>query len=283
MPDLFLGAKGPSYKSTLKPLARIPAQRPRDRGSALLRVEDLDHNDFLITANDDRPASNTLIDAQQFLAFLFALRRSTIFASSLRERIYNIWLPPAVLIPTTQENPWTGKIAVFPFVGLTRRPSSQAWRYVFTFNAIIAPTKYANGEISRMLTDAEIGALVACFDGPSMSPIRRKRDLPPYQEVHSWRKYTDHLLEPDLSRSLAVPFDSSEGTLRNWFELLFFSAARRQLVGSATGHKRKDHEDKQLADEVLRSIRTTSCWSVLLDAPKVLQASTPTRSLSTRR
>jgi hypothetical protein len=274
-PELFLGAKTPGYKSMPKPLARIPAQRPQDRGPAPLKVQELDHNDFLIIANDDSSASSALVRAQQFLAFLLALRRSVIFASSLRERIYNIWLPPAVLTPNTQNNSWAGKVAVFPFVGLTRRPSSQAWRYVFTFNAIIAPTRCANGETNRMLTDAEVGALVACLDGPSMNPIRRKRDLPTYQEVHSWRKYTSHLLGSDLSRSLAAPFGSSEGTLRNWFELLFFSVARRQLVGSATNHKRSYREDRELADEVLRSIRTTSCWSVLLDAPKNLKPARP--------
>jgi hypothetical protein len=275
MPNLFLGAKTPSYKGMPKPRARIPAQRPQDRGSAPLEMHELDHNDFLITAYDDQSASSALVEAQQFLAFLFALRRSVIFASSLRERIYNIWLPPAVLTPNAHISRWAGKIAVFPFVGLTRRPSSQAWRYVFTFNAVIAPTKCANGKTSRMLTDAEIGALVACLDGPSMNPIRRNRDLPPYHEVRAWREYTNHLLEPDLSYSLAAPFGSSEGTLRNWFELLFFSVARRQLVDSTINHKRKDHEDKELADEVLRSIRTTSCWSVLLDAPKHIKPARP--------
>jgi hypothetical protein len=238
-------------------------------------VSELDQNDFLITANSDQSAPDALGNAQQFLAFIFALRRSVIFASSLRGRIYNIWLPPAVLTPNAQKDPWAGKIAVFPFVGLTRRPNSQAWRYVFTFNAVIAPTECADGKTSRMLSDAETGALAACLDGPSMSPIRRKWDLPTYQEVDEWRKYINHLLEPDLSRSLTAPFGSSEGTLRNWFELLFFSVARRQLVGSATKHKRKDREDKELADEVLRSIRTTSCWSVLLDAPKHLKPARP--------
>ena len=274
VPPLFIGAKAPAYKSCPRPRARIPVQRPRN-GDSSLAIEDLDHNDFIVIAIDGRfPVSRSLMEAQRFLAFLFALRRSVIFASSLRERIYNVWLPPAVLIPEGKGAPGTGKIAVFPFVGLTRRPSSQAWRYVFTFNAVIAPTNCANGTANRPFTDAEVGAIVGCLDGPSMNPTGRKWDLPEYQEAHTWREYTSHLLGPDLSLSLAGPPGSSAGTLRNWLTLLFFSVARRQREDSGTKSQGGDRQDRLLADEVLRAIRTTSCWSVLLDAPRRLKPAT---------
>jgi hypothetical protein len=107
--------------------------------------------------------------------------RSVIFTSGLRERIYNIWLPPGILVPSSTPSSGPGKIAVFPFVGLTTRPSGQSWRFVFMFNAIIAPTASDNGETSRELTDAEMGALVGCLDGPSTNPISRESDLPRYR------------------------------------------------------------------------------------------------------
>ena len=277
VPPLFLGATEPTYQNSPRPSARIPVQRPQDRCSPpKLGPDEFDYNDFLVIANNCKtPPPRDLVKAQRFLAFLFALRRSTIFASSLRERIYNIWLPPAILLPSSEDCPVSGNIAVFPFVGLTRRPGSQAWRYAFTFNAVIAPTDSDSGENHRELSDAEVGSLVGSLDGPSMNPTRHRWDLPVYRAVDTWRNYTDQLLKQDPPCTPLTTIGSSEGTLRNWFELLFFSVARRQLL-STTGHdKPKDHRDTNLADEVLRSIRTTSCWSVLLDAPPDLEPASP--------
>ena len=282
VPELFIGAKAPAYESTPKPVARIPVQRPsldkksKDRKARSFGVGELDHSDFIVTTEGGLPVSHALADAQRFLVFIFALRRSAIFASSLRERIYNIWLPAGILVPAGVPDPGAGKLAVFPFVGLTRRPSSQAWRFVFTFNAVIAPTTSDEGKTNRELTDAEVGALVGCLDGPSMNPTRRECDLPKYEVVgDTWRSYADRLLRQEPSCLLKVPARPADGTLRNWFELLFFSVARRQLVGSADGGRRQDPGDEYLADEVLRSLRTTSCWSVLLDAPPDLEPASP--------
>jgi hypothetical protein len=268
IPPLFVGAKIPANKGVHKPAARIPVQRPQGRRSYPLPVDKLDHNDFMVTGNicETAAPSGALADARRFLVFLFALRRSAIFTSNLRERIYNIWLPSAVLTPANGPNTGAGKLAIFPFVGLTRRPSSQAWRFVFTFNVVIAPTNSDGGETNRKFTDAEVGALVGCLDGPSTNPASREWNLPSYEVVgDTWRCYADDLLKHDPPSSLRAPTHLSSGTLRNWLELLFFSVARRQLVGSADG-KREDLGDEYLADEVLRSIRTMSCWSVLLDA-----------------
>jgi hypothetical protein len=269
IPPLFMGATVPAKLGRRKPAARIPVQRPQGKRSRPLPIEMLDHNDFIVTGMSCETGAPpaALAEAQRFLVFLFALRRSAIFTSNLRERIYNIWLPSAVLVPANGPTPGAGKLAVFPFIGLTRRPSSQAWRFVFTFNAVIAPTNSDAGESNRKFTDAEVGALVGCLDGPSTNPASREWNLPSYKIVgDTWRRYAGHLLQHDPPCSLKAPADLSSGTLRNWLELLFFSVARRQLVGSAGG-KRKDPGDEYLADEVLRSLRTMSCWSVLLDAP----------------
>jgi hypothetical protein len=93
VPPLFIGARPPTYERRPKPLARIPVQRPHDRTDDQA-VEEWDHNDFLVMGDSGQPDAKILADAQRFLVFLFALRRSTIFTSSMRERIYNIWLPP---------------------------------------------------------------------------------------------------------------------------------------------------------------------------------------------
>lgn len=275
VPALFLGAQAsPRHQGELKPRARIPAQRPRVRDQRNLAIGKLDHGDFMVIGKGN-PMSQSLVDAQRFLMFLFALRRSTLFASNLRERIYNIWLPPAVLVPDTPR-PWADKIAVFPFVGLTRRPNSQAWRFVFTFNAIIIPMADEYGAKKRKLTDAEVGALIGSLDGPSTNPIDRHRGLPRYRVVgDTWRDYALHLKLQGPECALAIPDKECYGTLRNWLELLFFSVARCQLVGPGGGNRYKSYRDKHLADEVLRAIRTTSCWSVLLDVPPGVKPATP--------
>ncbi len=276
VPALFVGAEALKYQGRPKPQARIPAQRPGDRRLGPLAVRDLDHSDFMVIEKRCHDRARNLTDAQRFLVFLFSLRRSVIFTSSLRERIYNIWLPPAVLVPSGSREPEQNMIAVFPFIGLTRRPNSPAWRFVFTFSAIIAPTASEDGGVSRELTDAEVGSLVGCLDGPSTNPIVRERGLPRYRVVgDTWRDYATRLLEQAPTCALATQANSSDGTLRNWLELLFFSVARSQLVGSKGRGRYKSRDDEHLADEVLRSIRTTSCWSVLLDLPRSRKPANP--------
>ncbi len=288
MPPLFIGAKTPAYECRPRPLARIPVQRSQrslEGEPDDWTVEELDHNDFLVMENGGQSVSKSLADAQRFLVFLFALRRSTIFTASMRERIYNIWLPPGVLVPSDASGSGVGNIAVFPYVGLTRRPSSQAWRFVFTFSLIVAPTSSEDGGTNRMMTDAELGTLVGSFDGPSMTPIRREPDVPRYHVAgDTWRRYAGTLLREGLPSIPKLPHSESEGTLRNWLELLFFAVARRQLALPPDGgrqHERTDEYpanypgDKYIADEVLRSIRMTNCWSVLLDAPPSLEPADP--------
>ena len=274
VPPLLVGAQALKYQGKPQPRARIPAQRPHDRQPGPQPIRELDHGDFMVIPEGCHCHTTTsLAEAQRFLVFLFSLRRSVIFASSLRERIYNIWLPPAVLVPSGTPQPGADKIAVFPFIGLTRRPNSQAWRYVFTFNAIIAPTAAEDGGIGRKLTDAELGSLVGSLDGLSNSPILRGRGPARYRVVSgTWQDYASHLLAQGPACEFAVRGGSSDGTLRNWLELLFFSVARSQVAGS---RRYKSDRDKDLADEVLRSIRTTSCWSVLLDAPRRLKLANP--------
>lgn len=287
IPPLFNGAKDPSYECRPRPFARIPVQGPHRLGDEKpdgWAIQELDHNDFLVMGTGDRSAPEHLAEAQRFLVFLFALRRATIFTASMRERIYNIWLPPGVLVPS-DPGAGLGQIAVFPYAGLTRRPSSQAWRFVFTFSLVIAPTASDDGGTNRLMTDAELGTLVGSFDGPSMTPIRREPDIGTYRVLgDAWRHYVSALLRQSPPSALDPRWPEPGGTLRNWAELLFFAVARRQLAAAPAGGKRPARgskyprgylDDKYLADEVLRSIRTTSCWSVLLDAPPHLQPASP--------
>lgn len=269
IPNLFVGARTPTYSNPAKPWSRIPAQRPEvgsRHESGLPQISELDHNDFLVTSDERRG----LRESQLFLCFLFAQRRSAIFAAGLRERIYNVWLPPAVLSPC-EDDGVSRPIVVFPFVSLTRQPNSEAWRFVFTLNMVIAPTASESGAYHREMPDAELGMLVGSLDGPSMSPQHRVYPSPEYRTVGDvWPSYASHLLGAEPACTYP-PTSAPVGTLRNWIELFLFAVARRQLTGTSSIliAKRSDLDDQHLADDVTHSIRMTTCWSVMLDVPGV--------------
>ena len=66
-----------------------PVSRP------VSRPDGMDCNDYLLT---EKPiVQDDLVALQRFLAWLYAQRRSRLFASDLSERIYNIWLPPGLI------------------------------------------------------------------------------------------------------------------------------------------------------------------------------------------
>lgn len=152
--------------------------------------EEYDDTDFLV-APIQTPWSTELYEARTFVALLMAHRRSTIFASNLSERIYNVWLPPFVVAPFGMDAASRGPLAGFPFITLTRQWGSRAWKRTFTMNWILCPTTDQLGR--RPTSPDEIGLLVRSLDGPSTNPLPESRH--PYRLNNpEYRNYVGDLL-----------------------------------------------------------------------------------------
>lgn len=81
---------------------------------------------------------------RNFFAYLFAQRRQAVFASSVTDRSYNVWLPPALLMPTGSCNnepcqPESRALVMLPFLTLLRTPHESSWRPIVTVTALFVP------------------------------------------------------------------------------------------------------------------------------------------------
>lgn len=268
--------------------ARMVAQRPLGMTTSA-HVEHLDHNDYLVvrTLNcppgcSEEPLVASLDEARTFLALLYSLRRSTTFTERLAERMYHVWLPPLLLEPDSAGTD-LGAWAMFPFVGLTRQTNSQNWRSTFTFNVVLAPAEIATTLSPRSARGKEIAAIVSSLDGPVANP---------WQGPCTAVDFTDRAgcAAPYLASILDVapacdpqPLWNRTGgnPLREWMEIHFFAVSRRQRsnVQDPPSRERLDLANLQgnearnanglIADEVVRSLRTTSCWSIVTSDPKM--------------
>jgi hypothetical protein len=115
-----------------------------------------DTNDWLINCNsamDGHDPAGELSSLRKFFAYLFAQRRQWVFASNVSDRGYNIWLPPALLVPTDgrgqnmpagagqQDAP--GAFAMLPFISLSRLPQWSAWRPTMVITVLLIPVSAA--------------------------------------------------------------------------------------------------------------------------------------------
>jgi hypothetical protein len=268
---------------------RVRIQKARDFDDDDYDNDDstgLDDNDFLIyqglaNASPIQP-TDEIEDARLFLAHLVAQRRSVIFTSDLSERVYNVWLPATVLEPRRDADEFGAglrncqQLVAFPFLTIVRKPQSQRWRNTFSLTILFAPTQSTSIALRRV--DAhEIGTVVKSLDGPSSNPAIGGNtvygECPPRASLSSYlrRLYDDDDLSSEMVQTI-VGADAADpsGTIRQWTEALLLTLARRQ---SRRTVKTPAVSLRDTAGDVLRSIRTSSLWSVLVGTRELHPAS----------
>jgi hypothetical protein len=206
-----------------------------------------------------------------FVAQLYARRRDMIFSENLSDRIYHVWLPPAVL--TNSHESRSSKLALLPFVTLTRRPYAHQWRRCSALSFVVVPVGERTTE-PRPWAGGEIARIVSAVRG-SANDIELRNDGVPYQMKGPLYDYLNALRDDRKRPVTRNAWDRAEdlgatrengtrptsarspdrpaGLLRQWIELTF--------VAVAEGRGR--HDKGFLVDEVLRSLRTTAAWAVL--------------------
>lgn len=284
MPAMFFpsGPAGPrSPDSTGFPDAlNWPGRRPEPASAStyirfqrvLEEVGFSDYNDRVVTSKGTQPDGTGVAPCDQlrnFFAWLFAQRRSAIYASNLSERIYHIWLPGGLL--STRNPSRVGPLVILPFVTMVRRPNQLAWRHTIGITIIFVPVQFEkDGRLGpRPLVsgdDREVEFLTRALEGGSTG-IRPSGEILLNLESCPFKEYVTELIGADRRPSVIPEMEemigSWQATPRQWIELCAALAA--DAVGkwdAAEGlHKRR------LSDAVLRSLRQTAIWSVAVAGP----------------
>ncbi len=278
----FTRADGDEFPCLLEWARHNPADSSPNRYLRAERVVDSNErlaNDYILGGLE---TGNSLSQLRWFLVRLYAQRRNMIFASQLAERLYHIWLPPAVLAPTAGEDA-ERQLALFPVVSLTRRPYAETWRHTSAISLILAPISGVVGEVpeqpqlslepapaiagsSRPTTSGEVGSLLdslrgSSFDAPGSSSARYESiagDLWAYLSAVGVNCETTGAILKSASRAMSSGGKGGNAnptaTLREWCELITTAATERLWGWSGM----------PLVDEVLRSMRVNSIWSVVV-------------------
>ena len=234
----------------------LRAQRVQGSASPPASAGETTCNDYLLGA----VGSDSLSQLRWFFARLYAQRRNTIFASQLAERMYHVWLPPALLRPSGQEAGGPGELALLPVASLTRQSGSRSWRHTGAVTVLVVPVEYPapSGESSRATTRHELGSLVDSLRGSSF--IAPEADATRYELVAGplWDYLVAVGASCPVTRSVLAEATGAgraapDGTFRQWCELVTTAASERLWEWTGT----------QLPDEVLRAMRVNSFWSIL--------------------
>lgn len=228
-----------------------------------------DYNDRIVT---HKTAQGSLREAtpcdqlRNFFAWLFAQRRSAIYASNLSERIYHIWLPGGLLSTAARSPNKVGPLAILPLVTMVRRPNQLAWRHTIGVTIMFIPVQRdKDGRLSPrpLICDGsrEVEFLTRSLEGGSTG-IRLSGKTLLYLEDCPFKEYVTALMDidrrPSVIPEMRPMIDSWQATPRQWIELC--SALVADAVGkwdaTASLHKRR------MSDAVLRSLRQTAIWSV---------------------
>jgi len=245
-----------------------------------------DHNDRLLIRKDSHDETamslpcqrltRSLNELQEFFVWLYAQRRSAIFASNLSERIYHIWLPPGLLSYSPNDGSKArGPLAFLPMITMVRRPSKREWRRTVSVSIHFVPVRCdETGTLTpRSLVhkgSREIELLTRSLDGGSTlirsgleEPLRLEESpLKEYLTALMSDKRRGRLLDDDMEEVLA----GWQGTRRQWIELI--SAVGADAIGRWAGPWRHSRRHKRrLCDALLRSLRQTTIWSVRLAGP----------------
>jgi hypothetical protein len=237
---------------------------------AVQEVSFSDYNDRIVTCEGAQGDLRDVASCDQlrdFFAWLFAQRRSAVYASNLSERIYHIWLPGGLLSTAASSPNRVGPLVILPLVTMARRPNQLAWRHTIGITIFFVPVqREKDGRLSSrplMCDDSrEVEFLTRSLEGGSTG-IRPSGKTLLYLEDCPFKQYVTALMNMGRRRPSVMPemrsmIDSWQATPRQWIELCSTLAA--DGVGkwdTTTGlHKRR------LSDAVLRSLRQTAIWSV---------------------
>jgi hypothetical protein len=126
---------------------------------------------------------------RDYFAYLFALRRQAVFASNISDRSYNVWLPPALLVPATGRGypHQNAALAMLSFVSLLRLPHQSSWRPTVTVTTLFvtviptaAPGQQGNDLVSlkpRALCDeGEARAITSSLEGSTSQALKVGQD-----------------------------------------------------------------------------------------------------------
>jgi hypothetical protein len=228
-----------------------------------------DYNDRIVT-HRNVPGDSTSVapcdELRNFFAWLFAQRRSAIYASNLSERIYHIWLPGGLLSPVDGSSEKMGPLVILPLVTMVRRPTQLSWRHTIGITIFFTPVRREeDGRLSPrpLISDVshEAKLLTRSLEGGS-SGIRPSGKIQLYLEDCPLKEYVMALADtgrhPSAIPEMRSMIGSWQATPRQWIELCCTLAADGVGKWDATPslHKRR------LSDAVLRSLRQTAIWSV---------------------
>ena len=138
----------PGFPNALDWPGRQPESTSKSTYVRLQRVlEDAsfgDYNDRIVTCKHvpgDLTGVAPCDELRNFFAWLFAQRRSAIYASNLSERIYHIWLPGGLLSTAARSPNKVGPMVMLPLVTMVRRPNQLAWRHTIGITIIFVPVQ----------------------------------------------------------------------------------------------------------------------------------------------
>ena len=252
----------------------VRVQRART-GNGDLDPGYIDCNDFMVSSSAPDGRAQLLSTLREFFAFSYSRRRGDIFGSALSDRMYNIWLPAAVL----KEKDTGHQFAILPVATRVRMPYRRDLRPTIAVSTLFVPVSadWDKGKMDkRKMNVAEAAALVRATGGSSTQVPQRPVGNPHIYTLEGplWRWFKDELDEKSFPTTCAIitskRLEAQMGTLRQWLELI--GAA----VAEMTASPNRDRPAKSSrADEILQAIRLSGAWSVLALIPGVQAAKTP--------
>lgn len=233
-----------------------------------------DCNDYLVTIDGEGHTSDQdgeLEKLRRFVAVLMAQRRSEIFASDLSARMYHVWLPPGLVVPDSRCDPvlkggpnlFSSSYALLPYVTLVRRPYRDSWRQTVSVSFVFVPWAGLIDAAASppRITAHDVDLIVGATWGSSTYIPRGGRaswaleDSPLREYLATWCGDDSARAGPAIWGEASGACPPVGATLRQWLEQMIFAAAKAHLP---------DENETVVADEVLRAMRLTRLWSVLL-------------------
>ncbi|HSS41488.1 MAG TPA: hypothetical protein VLK37_02950 [Solirubrobacterales bacterium] len=226
-------------------------------------------NDFLL--EETSPRADADKGVSQFLCQLLAHRRSQLFGLPLTRSTFNVLLPHATLMPTSEER--SGAWLVQPVTSLFHVYARRRFRPVFSFSLFLIPCTQPGPEMSaREMRAEEIRETVKC-QWPLASAYDRPRTRPAFEVEGPLATYLEAIAEPALAGlDLSVSGGKFEKllTLRMFTEATLFATATAMTggPGAMLGKTAK----RTLGDRIVTSLSASRVSSVAVIGPDCAEA-----------